>query len=157
MNNNGRESLRREGYELDEAILAGECCLTDAEEALRYLDKAEGWGFFDMFTRGGLISGIMKHSRLDEAQRAMNTLESDLRRFSRELGDLAPYADVRVTVDGFMQFADFFFDGFFVDFMVLDKIRESKRQVEDLRARIETTVLTLRQRKKQIDLELGLL
>ena len=37
---------------------------------------------------------------------------------------------MQVSIDGFMRFADYFFDGFFVDWMVLDRIQQSTEQVK---------------------------
>ena len=34
-------------------------------------------------------------------------------------------------MDGFLRFADYFFDGLFVDWMVLDRIQQSQAQVEN--------------------------
>lgn len=42
-----------------------------------------------------------------------------------------------MNIDGFMRFADYFFDGLFVDWMVLDRIQQSTDQVEETYARIK--------------------
>ena len=38
---------------------------------------------------------------------------------------------IHIEVDGFLSFADFFFDNFFVDWMVQDKIERARQQVND--------------------------
>ena len=61
----------------------------------------------------------------------MERLQSQLRRFKTELADVGGIgADVRVNVDGFLRFADYFFDGIFVDFAVMDHISNSAEQVQ---------------------------
>ena len=39
-------------------------------------------------------------------------------------------ADLQVTVDSFLKFADFFFDGLFADWAVLDHINQAQSRVE---------------------------
>lgn len=121
--------------ELDEAVSAGRLALHTAESVLSSLDSAEGWGTWDLFG-GGLISDLAKHSRLDEAQNAIEHLQSQLRRFKTELADVAVCADIQVNVDGFLRFADYFFDNLFTDWAVLDHIHQSQEQVRDVRNRI---------------------
>lgn len=121
--------------ELDEAVSAGRLALSTAESVLSSLDSAEGWGTWDLLG-GGLISDLAKHSHLDEAQGAIEQLQSQLRRFKTELADVAVYADIQVNVDGFLRFADYFFDGLFADWAVLDHIHQSQEQVRDIRNRI---------------------
>lgn len=121
--------------ELNEAVSAGTAALHTAESVLSSLDSAEGWGTWDLFG-GGLISDLAKHSRLDEAQNAIEHLQSQLRRFKTELADVAVCADIQVNVDGFLRFADYFFDNLFTDWAVLDHIHQSQEQVRDVRNRI---------------------
>ena len=43
----------------------------------------------------------------------------------------------------FLKFADFFFDDFFVDFVVLSKINESKKKLETLENRVNRVMNSL--------------
>lgn len=135
------EILRREerlGFlsgqlrEIEEAETAGRAALSTAEDVLRSLDDAEGWGTLDLFG-GGLLSDIAKYSSLDDAQEQVNRLQVQLRRFQTELADISVQADISIQVEGFLQFADLFFDGLFTDWMVLDRIGRSKSQARDTR------------------------
>ena len=67
-----------------------------------------------------------------------------LRRFKTELADVEIDADVQVTVDGFLKFADFFFDNLFTDWAVLDRIGQSQQQVQDTRRQIERVLARLK-------------
>ena len=129
--------LQIESYkkELSEAILAGKTALGIADKVISSLDSAEGWGTWDLLG-GGLISDLAKHSHLDEAQGLVESLQVQLRRFKTELADVTIYADIQVNVDGFLRFADYFFDGLFADWAVLDKISQSKSQVQQTRGQI---------------------
>lgn len=128
--------------ELDEAISAGTAALHTAESVLSSLDSAEGWGTWDLFG-GGLISDLAKHGRLDEAQNAIEHLQSQLRRFKTELADVDICADLQVNVDGFLRFADYFFDNLFTDWAVLDHIHQSQEQVRNIRDQIESILSRL--------------
>lgn len=128
-------TLKSQERELSEAISAGEAARDTAEEVLSNLDGAEGWGTLDLFG-GGLISDLAKYSHLDEAQGAIERLQSQLRRFKTELADVDLRADLQVGVEGFLRFADYFFDNLFTDWAVLDRIRQSQEQVRLTRDRI---------------------
>jgi len=129
--------------ELREAIGAGEMAWNMVMEVLDSLDSAEGWSTFDMLG-GGLIADLAKHEKLDEAQWKIEELQIRLRRFRTELADVTVYADMQVTLDGFMRFADYFFDGLFVDWAVRDRIHRSQEQVWQTRDRIEEVLDRLR-------------
>lgn len=116
--------------EINEALAAGEKALSIIDHVLSNLDSAEGWGTWDLMG-GGLISGMAKHSHLDEAQKLVEDLQVQLRRFKTELTDVTIDADIQVSIDGFLYFADYFFDGLFADWAVLDKINQSQTKVKD--------------------------
>lgn len=123
-----------------EAIAAGSDALNTINAILDELGDAEGWATFDLFG-GGLISDLAKHGHLDSAQHNVALLQSQLRRFRTELADVGGAASgMQVSIDGFMRFADYFFDGFFVDWMVLDRIQQSTEQVQSAYARIHSVL-----------------
>ena len=134
--------LEEQKRELSEAITAGNHALSTANQVLSSLDSAEGWGTWDLFG-GGLISDLAKHSHLDEAQSAIEHLQSQLRKFKTELADVTIHANLQVNVDGFLRFADYFFDGLFADWAVLDKISQSKSQVQSTKNQIESVLSRL--------------
>ena len=134
--------LESQKKELREAISAGNAALGTAQQVLSSLDSAEGWGTWDLFG-GGLIADLAKHSHLDEAQSSIEHLQSQLRRFKTELADVTIQADMQVNVDGFLRFADYFFDGLFTDWAVLDKISQSQSQVQSTRSQIESVLSRL--------------
>ena len=123
--------------EISEALAAGNEASTAANIVLEHLSDAEGWGTWDLLG-GGLLADIAKHEALDEAQRAVNVLQTKLRSFKTELVDVQVEADMQVTMDGFLGFADFFFDGFFADYAVMDHIEQSTAQVRDTKNQIKS-------------------
>lgn len=100
------------------------------------LDSAESWGTWDLFG-GGLLTDLSKHDELDNAQAMVEKLQIQLRRFKSELADVAVDADLQISVDGFTRFADFFFDGLFADWAVMDRIDQAQIQVRRTRGQIE--------------------
>lgn len=144
--------LESQKKELQEAISAGNAALGTTQQVLSSLDSAEGWGTWDLFG-GGLISDLAKHSHLDEAQGAIEHLQSQLRRFKTELADVTIHADMQVNVDGFLRFADYFFDGLFADWAVLDKISQSQSQVQNTKSQIEGVLSRLNSMMQAVDQE----
>jgi hypothetical protein len=129
--------------EINEALAAGEKALGIIDRVLSNLDSAEGWGTWDLMG-GGLLSGMAKHSHLDEAQKLVEDLQVQLRRFKTELTDVTIDADIQVSIDGFLHFADYFFDGLFADWAVLDKINQSQTKVKDTKDQIERVLYHLK-------------
>ena len=128
--------------EIREAISAGEYALSCLYDARSKLNSASTWGIIDIFG-GGLISTFLKHSRIDEARNSMTQARNALQSFSKELRDvdsMQPGFDV----DGFLSFADFFFDGVLVDVLVQSRISKAKTQVDDAIRRVEDMIRTLK-------------
>ena len=103
------------------------------------LNSADGWSTFDMLG-GGWIASMAKHEHLDEAQHKVELLQIKLRKFRTELADVKISADMKVSIDGFTRFADFFFDGLFMDWMVADQISQSQKQVALTTLQIEEAI-----------------
>ena len=122
--------------ELVEAISAGRKARSAAQHISSKLEDADSFATWDRWG-GGLIADIGKHSALDEAQQGVNSLQSALRRFKTEMADVRLQADMQVNIEGFDRFADFFFDGWIVDWMIADRIHQSQQQMEDISAQIE--------------------
>jgi len=121
--------------ELEEAVAAGRQTLDHIQAALDDLDNAEGWSTWDIMG-GGLIFDVMKYSSMDEAQKKIEWIQSDLRRYQAELADVAQTAAFDLQPDDFLQFADFFWDNIFTDFAVRDHIYHSQSQMQTLKEQV---------------------
>ncbi|MBQ2935148.1 MAG: hypothetical protein IJD96_02820 [Lachnospiraceae bacterium] len=128
-------SLDMKKKELEEAISAGKSAESIADNILNSLSSAEGWGTWDILG-GGIIADAVKHSHLDEAQGQVERLQGALRRFKTELTDVEIMADMQVNIDGFLRFADYFFDGLFADWSVMNRISEAQGQVKNVKGQI---------------------
>ena len=122
------------GYDIEkekrEAIEAGRRALNSLQAAKENLNSAKNWGLVDMFG-GGFFTTMLKHSKMDQAKRNMEQAKYDLRNFSRELNDVNMVCNLNIDTGDFLSFADYFFDGFVVDWVVQDRINNAKRQVEE--------------------------
>lgn len=128
--------------EISEAIFAGNQAMNTVNEILTDLNDAEGWGIWDL-AGGGLMSDLVKHNCLDEAQENVQKLQGELLRFKTELADVSVDAQLQVRVDGFLRFADYFFDGLFADWTVLDHINESQGEVTKVQSQIRQVLSNL--------------
>lgn len=130
--------------EIREAIQAGQRALVSLNDAERYLDSASGWGLWDMFG-GGFLSGMIKHSKMDDAQRSMERTQYELRNFSRELRDVQMNGAFQINFDGFTKFIDIFCDNFLVDVLVQSKISDAKRNVSATKQKVKDVIRQLEQ------------
>ncbi len=129
--------------EIDEAIASGERALLSLKEAQNRLNSARNWGIFDMLG-GGLITDLIKHSKMNDASAYLEEAKRDLLVFQKELLDVQGTIDLKVDVDGFLTFADFFFDGIIMDYVVQSKIAEARRQIEQAIPLVEKLVNDLK-------------
>lgn len=117
-------SLNSELNEIAEAVAAGKEAISSLEQAIDALDGARSWGTWDMLG-GGLISTAIKHSRIDDARISIHEVEASMSRFRRELSDVRESIDLQINIEQFESFADYFFDGLIVDWIVQSKIVDS--------------------------------
>jgi len=129
--------------QVSEAINLTNQILGYVEQAERSLSSARNWGFFDVLG-GGFITDLIKHSKLNRARDAMDSVNYLMQRLQQVLGSIQLPADYRMQIGNFSTFADFFFDGVFADvYMVskimqsLDEVRNLKHKLYDLKARLE--------------------
>ncbi|MBO6215578.1 MAG: hypothetical protein J6N76_08655 [Lachnospiraceae bacterium] len=117
-----------ERREIQEAISAADDALYHLESARRHLGSAGNWGLLDIFG-GGMITGLIKHSKMGNAEREIQEAKYALQKFSKELRDVSGYSSIHINE--FLTFADFIFDGFFADVLVQSQISDAKRQCDD--------------------------
>ena len=125
-----------------EAADAGNRALCSLKAAQENLSSAKNWGIWDMLG-GGFISTMAKHSKMDRAKENLAKARSDLKSFSRELQDVNMACHLDIETGDFLSFADWFFDGFVIDWMVQDRINQASRQVEEAIHRVETILRQL--------------
>ena len=144
------DALKCQLKEIAEARRAGQKAAFTAEAVLGKLQSAEEWGTWDMLG-GGIVSAMAKHGNLDDAQSEIANLQVELRKFKTELTDISIEADLQVQIDDFLKFADYFFDGIFVDWAVQDRIRQSKERVKQIKMKIVQVMNQLEQMQQEAE------
>jgi len=135
--------IRLDIKEIKEAIQAGENANSALDNMKEHLNRARNWGMWDMMG-GGLISSMAKHAAIDEANTIAHNSQHLLKSFEKELLDVNEFTDIEVNLSSFESFADFFFDGFFIDWFVQSKINESINKVENTYSKIDSIIIELR-------------
>ena len=134
--------------ELDEALEAADYALASLRKAESDLDSASSWGMFDILG-GGLISTLIKHNDMDDAQAHMEEAKGALEKLSQELKDVDYQINLDFTVSDFLSFADYFFDGLLADLFVQDRIDEAEQQVKEAITKVENIRDHLRHLRQQ--------
>lgn len=139
--------------ELGEAMSAGYSVNQALTNAVESLEKASGWGTFDLLG-GGMISDMVKHDHIDTAKDYIHQAQSRMRSFQKELLDINEEADLQVDISGMLKFADFFFDGLIADWMVQGRINQSLEQTRSKKYEVDSILTKLKSQQQQIEREL---
>ena len=135
------DKIRRQ--EIDEAIRAGDKALISLRLAQEKLSSAKNWGILDILG-GGLITNMVKHSKINDASSYLREAKDSLRVFQRELKDIPDFTALEIDRGSFLSFADFFFDGFIADYMVQTKISDAKDKINEAIIRVESLLRELK-------------
>ena len=140
------DSLGSQIRELDEAICAGKDVGYALDQMIGQLDSAAGWGTWDILG-GGMLATMAKHGRMNDAQNAAFQARQAISRFRTELADVSQLRVPDLQVGEFTSFADYFFDGLFVDLYIQDKIGTARRSAEETAAQVEDLLSQLRRER----------
>ncbi len=121
---------------LDEAIRLVAGAQSDLEEAQEKLSSARNWGLFDIFA-GGLITSLVKHGKIDDAARCVQSAKYKLESAGRVLNAGPGAIDAQLDgIDGFTKFFDVVSDSFLADLWVQGEIADRRRAVEGMLAKV---------------------
>ena len=140
------DSLGAQIRELDEAICAGKDVGYALDQMIGQLDSAAGWGTWDILG-GGMLATMAKHGRMNDAQNTAFQARQAISRFRTELADVSQLRVPDLQVGEFTSFADYFFDGLFVDLYIQDKIGTARRSAEETAAQVEDLLSQLRRER----------
>ena len=135
--------------ETEEAIGAGQEAHRQAQQVLDSLRSARGWGVYDLLG-GGMISGLIKHSRMDKAQRQLEDFRRALERFNRELKDVRVQCSASAELSDFWRVADLMWDGLISDWTVLSKISDARARVEQTDTQLLQVLGRLQQTRRRV-------
>lgn len=128
--------------EIQEAIDSGNRAVDSLKEAQEELKSAGRWGVLDAFG-GNIVTGIVKHHKVNDAEQYVDEAKADLQEFRDDLWGIRDIEGLDVSIDGFLTFADFAMDGIFADMLVQSKIEKGKREVADAIERVEDVIENL--------------
>jgi hypothetical protein len=123
--------------EVDETVEAADYALKCLRQAKSELQSASNFGLWDMLG-GGMFVTFAKRNKMSKAQESMNEAKSALSRFSKELNMVDRRYALNLDLDGFLGFADYFFDGIVADVLVQNKIDEAKKEVDQAIREVES-------------------
>jgi hypothetical protein len=125
---------RAAARELDEAAAAAHAAEAARGKVLAMLKKAAEWGQWDLWAGGGMITTAIKHDHMEKAREAAGRARQKLQRLSIELADVGMQdGELEVEMGELLGFADYFMDGFWVDWMVQRRIEEAIHRVKHAR------------------------
>lgn len=123
-----------ESREIREAIYEADNALNHLESAKVYLNKASNWGIIDILG-GGLLTGLFKYERMNEAEHEIQEAKYALQKFSKELRDVSGYSSIHINE--LITFADFIFDGILMDIVAQTQIAEAREQCDEAIRRVK--------------------
>lgn len=142
--------------ELNEAVEAGYQAEGAVRQTVDALNSAGNWGTWDILG-GGMLSSVIKHSRLDEAREAAESSQPLLERFRRELADVQAATELDLPVDGLTRFVDIFMDSFLFDLLVQSRIRDSLARAEAVQTQVRGILVRLEGQAAAVRAQLALL
>jgi DNA repair exonuclease SbcCD ATPase subunit len=148
-----RGRLVAEKRELVEAVQAAREARQALVQVQEELKRASGWSTYDTFFGGGALSSSIKHARIEDAAQAAAYADRCLAMLRTELADLGGprLSAPQLTVDGLTRFVDIFFDNFFTDLAVRDRIKQAQDQVDSALRLVGEVRIRLDQRLTDTD------
>lgn len=128
--------------EINEAMSVGHSVIQSLSKVRQSLDSAEGWGTWDMLG-GGFLATMAKHGHIDDARNAVSEVQMMLNRFRTELADVHMSTSISIEIDGFVKFADYFFDGLISDWVVQSRIHDSQMSVRKVEEEVRSVLSRL--------------
>lgn len=122
-----KENLRQ----LDSAIEAGKKVLDCLVQAQQQLDDIHTEKIFERISQGIFRRIIWNPRRIDEANQTIQKAKDLLIVFRRELRYIEVSSQLKIEIEGFVTFADFFFDSLLADWYVQSRLKKSSEEVED--------------------------
>lgn len=147
-----RQRLYRQKKELEEAILATEKVYNLAKSAIDEYSSAKSWATYDTFFNGGLLTDMIKYSKVDNAAEISNELKSASKRMRKELADVKLAFEVELdNMNDGTRFWDMAFDNIFTDMNVRNRLAENIDQLSSYITRVEHILADLRMQNMQVN------
>lgn len=128
--------------EIDEAIAAGRRALAALEDAADSLDSAQRWGVVDILG-GGLLTSVVKHSRLGDANRALAEARTQIAAFAREVDDVRGLEGINANVSSMNALFDIAMDNVLADVMIQKELSDAADRVDEAIRKVREAVRRL--------------
>ena len=128
--------------EIEEARTVALRVLDSLESIEKKLHSARRWGIFDLLG-GDFFSSLIKHSKMDDAQRMLRQVQSDLVLLQKELKDIDIQFTEDISASGFEKFMDIVFDNIVSDWLTQSRINKSLQEVARVKAALNDVLITL--------------
>lgn len=116
------------------------------DQMIGQLDSAAGWGTWDILG-GGMLATMAQAWTYERCAKHGFPSRQAISRFRTELADVSQLRVPDLQVGEFTSFADYFFDGLFVDLYIQDKIGTARRSAEETAAQVEDLLSQLRRER----------
>jgi hypothetical protein len=140
------DELDAEGQELAEAVDALTLATMRLQVAQDRLARAHGWGTYDTWFGGGLLSSLFKHDRIEDAEAMMRRLDLALQTVRTELADIGIESAGDVGVAPLSRTLDIWFDNIFSDLGTQRRIKDAQDRLTGLAAALDRADLEVRRR-----------
>ncbi|NLM68904.1 MAG: hypothetical protein GX177_02760 [Firmicutes bacterium] len=128
--------------EISEARVVALRILNSLDRIEKQLKSAKNWGFVDILGRG-FLAGLIKHNKMDDAQRELRQVQRDLQVLQKELKDIDIQFREDISVSGFQKFMDIVFDNIVSDWMTQSRINKSLQEVGRVRTAVNEVLTSL--------------
>lgn len=144
-------------FEIEEALAVGRSANHLLEQVVHKLNQAVNWGQWDMAGRRGQMTSHMKHRQIDMAKDLAYKAKISLTQFEKELRDIYGPEDFGLTVriPSFSTFTDIFFDNLITDWIVQQKIQNTRAGVVSVRDKVQRLQSTLNGTVPKINYEIN--
>lgn len=147
------EEYNQELKKTETSLHAGKQVKNSIEDVLKFLTKAENWGFYDIIA-GKKISTAIKYSYYEEAQRAIVAAKTKLLVFGEEMrgyGDIPLWIE---TIGETLMLFDYINDQSVADYIVQRKIERCFHNTEVSYEKLCRYMEHLKQQKASIEYEI---
>lgn len=128
--------------EITEAIAVGNTCLKATNNLFEKLREAADWAIRDMLGKGlwSYVAHANKYECLDQSYELSDKLQTCLQQFRVELIDVNIHQSFKVEISDTDKGIDLWFDNFFTDYSVKEKIDNAITNCKQLYKSIELVV-----------------
>lgn len=121
--------------ELQEAKVAAQHVLLRMDNAIKSLENAKSWGWWDMFG-GGMLTSMFKRDNIRHANEDIREISQALHRLNQELEDVNMTLPLEINDTISDTVFDVWFDNIFTDWHVQDEVSKKLVEIKQFRSEL---------------------